>query len=191
MQSSSNPRQARHGTALLQLARQSIEHGLVTGTPMPVQLANYHSELQQPGAAFVTLQKEHRLRGCIGNLDAYQPLVNEVADNAFNAAFRDPRFPAVESAELETLKIELSVLSPHEPLHVSSEPELINALQPHIDGILLEEGCYRATFLPTVWEQLPDKLEFLQQLKLKAGLPADYWSKTLRISRYDTICYME
>ena len=176
---------------LLQLARLSIEHGLSTGKPVQVILDDFHTDLQQPGAAFVTLHKQQQLRGCIGNLNAHQPLVIDVADNAFNAAFKDPRFSAVEASELPELHVEISVLTPYEPVNVDSEAELLEVLQPHIDGIVLEEGYYRSTFLPSVWEQLPDKKQFLQHLKLKAGLPADYWSQSLRFFRYGTICYAE
>ena len=191
MQSSSSSQRETHGKPLLQLARQSIEHGLATGKPTPVSLDDFHSDLQQPGAAFVTLHKQRHLRGCIGNLNAHQPLVNDVADNAFNAAFRDPRFPAVEAAELEALQVEISVLTPYEPVEMESEAELLSILQPQIDGIVLEEGHYRSTFLPAVWEQLPDKQQFLRHLKLKAGLPENYWSQSLKIYRYTTISYAE
>ncbi|MBT8145916.1 MAG: AmmeMemoRadiSam system protein A [Gammaproteobacteria bacterium] len=191
MQSSSKTRANDHGKPLLRLARRSIEHGLATGKPVSVTLQDFHSDLQRPGAAFVTLHKQQQLRGCIGNLTAHQPLVNDVADNAFSAAFRDPRFPAVEALELTELHVEISVLTPYEPLEVGSEAELLDLLQPQIDGIVLEEGHYRSTFLPAVWEQLPDKQQFLQHLKRKAGLPADYWSPSLKIYRYRTISYAE
>jgi len=191
MQSPSSSQHETHGKPLLLLARQSIQHGLATGKPVPVTLEDFHSDLQQPGAAFVTLHKQQALRGCIGNLNAHQPLVNDVADNAFNAAFRDPRFPALETKELDALHVEISVLTPYEPVDVESEAELLSILQPRIDGIVLEEGHYRSTFLPAVWEQLPDKQQFLRHLKLKAGLPADYWSASLRIFRYRTISYAE
>jgi len=130
MQSSSssadNPQLEAHGKPLLQLARQSIEHGLICGKPVPVTLGDYHCDLQQPGAAFVTLHKQQQLRGCIGNLNAQQPLVVDVANNAFNAAFKDPRFPAVEGDELAQLLVEISVLTPYEPVIVGSETELLN-----------------------------------------------------------------
>ena len=189
MQSSSN--QHNPGEPLLQLARRSIEHGLETGRPLPVVLEDYPGDLQQPGATFVTLHKDQQLRGCIGNLTARQPLVNDVSDNAFNAAFRDPRFPAVEAVELTQLHIEISVLTPNERLAVVTEAELLDLLEPHVDGIVLEEGPYRSTFLPAVWEQLPDKRQFLRHLRVKAGLPADYWSPSIKVYKYRTVSYEE
>jgi len=184
-------KQPAFGEPLLRLARSSIEHGLETGRPLPVVLEEYPGALQQPGAAFVTLHKNRQLRGCIGNLAARQPLVKDVAENAFSAAFRDPRFPALEAMELPQLHIEISVLTPNERLAVSSEEELLEVLEPHVDGIVLEEGPYRSTFLPAVWEQLPDKRQFLQHLRVKAGLPADYWSPSLRVYKYRTVSYEE
>ena len=191
MQSSSNTPCQEHSSTLLHLARHSIEHGLETGTPAPVTLEQFHRDLQQPGAAFVTLHKGRQLRGCIGNLEAHQPLVRDVAANAFKAAFRDPRFAAVEIEELAALQVEISVLTPYEAISSESEAELLAQLRPHVDGLLLEEGSFRGTFLPAVWEQLPDKEQFLQQLKQKAGLPTDYWSQSLKIFRYRTVCYTE
>jgi AmmeMemoRadiSam system protein A len=191
MQSSSNPWQDANGKPLLQLARRSIKHGLATGKPVPVILDDFPGTLQQPGAAFVTLHKEQQLRGCIGNLNAHQPLVINVADNAFNAAFKDPRFPALAASELAVLKLEVSVLTPYELMDIDSEADLVELLQPHVDGIVLEEGYHHSTFLPSVWEQLPDKRQFLTHLKVKAGLPANYWSQSLKVFRYRTISYAE
>ena len=176
-----------HDRLLLELARQSIEHGLNTGNALPIIAREYPNRLQQTCAAFVSLHRQGDLRGCIGNLDAHQPLVTEVAENAFNAAFRDPRFPPVERAELTSLEVEIAVLTPREPINLTTEAELIEKLQPHRDGLVLEEGHHRSTFLPVVWAQLSDPEQFLRQLKLKAGLPADYWSPTLRVYRYETI----
>jgi AmmeMemoRadiSam system protein A len=190
-QSFSNRRQDALGTSLLQLARRSIAHGLATGKPVPVILDDFPGDLQQPGAAFVTLHKQQQLRGCIGNLNACQPLVIDVAENAFNAAFKDPRFPAVEASELATLKLEISVLTPRELMDFDSEADLLDLLQPGVDGIVLEEGFYRSTFLPSVWDQLPDKRQFLSHLKMKAGLPQDYWSRSLKVYRYRTISFAE
>jgi hypothetical protein len=180
-----------HDKLLLELARRSIEHGLSAGRALPIVATEFPTRLQQLGAAFVSLHRQGNLRGCIGNLDAHQPLVNEVAENAFNAAFRDPRFPRLKYTELDCLDIEISVLTPREPVDLTTEAELIEKLQPHRDGLVLEEGGYRSTFLPAVWAQLADPEQFLQQLKLKAGLPADYWSPTLRVYRYETISLKE
>jgi len=172
--------------SLLQLAAASIAHGLAHGRPLPVNPAEYPPRLRAPGAAFVTLHLQGRLRGCIGSLEAYRPLVEDVAENAFAAAFRDPRFPPLSQAEFPLLDIEVSVLSPPEALPVRSEAELLERIRPGVDGLILEEGARRGTFLPAVWESLPDPRSFVTQLKLKAGLPPDYWSDTLRVYRYHT-----
>lgn len=172
--------------ALLEVARRSIEHGLETGRPLPVDVSAYPPALQAPGASFVTLNIDGRLRGCIGSLEAVRPLVEDVAHNAFAAAFRDPRFPPVTAAEAPHLDIHVSVLSPAEPMEFESEEDLLRQIRPGVDGLILEDHGRRGTFLPSVWESLPDPRDFLQQLKLKAGLPPDHWSDTLRVWRYTT-----
>jgi len=112
--------------------------------------------------------------------------VEDVAENAFAAAFRDPRFPAISSSELADLDLHISILSPAEAMHFDSEQSLLAQLKPGLDGLILQDGYHRGTFLPSVWEQLPDAAEFLRNLKQKAGLPSDYWSDHLKISRYST-----
>lgn len=168
------------------LARQSIEHGLSHGRAIEVDPTRYPAELQVQRAAFVTLHTHGALRGCIGHLKAIQPLVRDVADNAFAAAFRDPRFPALRPSELPHLAIEISVLSTAQPLSFASEEELLTLVEPGVDGLILEEGAARGTFLPTVWESLPEPREFLRHLKQKAGLSPDHWSDDIRIKRYRT-----
>jgi AmmeMemoRadiSam system protein A len=180
-----------HRRILLGVARESIAHGLRTGRPLAVDPASFDPELQAERATFVTLNEQGRLRGCIGHLEAIQPLVADVAENAFNAAFRDPRFPPVSAGEFDALEIHISVLSPPQPMRFSSEEELLAQIRPGIDGLILEEGVYRGTFLPSVWEQLPDRRQFLAQLKLKAGLPPDYWSDTVKVYRYTTESFSE
>lgn len=176
---------ARDEQALLCLAGDVIKAG-VQGRRHAVMAQEYSSALQQQAAAFVTLHQRGRLRGCIGSLEARQALVLDVADNAWAAAFRDPRFAPVSPGDVEALDIHISVLSPPAPLQFSSEADLLMQLRPGIDGLIMEAAGRRGTFLPSVWEQLPRPGEFLQHLKLKAGLPADYWSATLRVSRYTT-----
>lgn len=173
-------------TELLKLARASIQEGLKTGRPLAVDLQQYNPALTQKRASFVTLERNGQLRGCIGMLEAVRPLVQDIVENAFAAAFRDPRFPPLSEAEYTDLDIHVSILSPAEAIHFSSEQNLIAQLQPGIDGLILQEGYRRGTFLPSVWEQLPDPAQFLRHLKQKAGLPADYWSDTLQIFRYGT-----
>ena len=173
---------ARH--SLLQLARQSIAHGLSRGQPLPVNPSHWPETLQRPVACFVTLHQHGQLRGCIGALEADRPLVTGVAENAYAAAFRDPRFPPLGADEADTLTVSISVLTPATPMHFDSEQDLLRQLRPGIDGLVLKEGHYRGTFLPSVWEQLPTPQAFLRQLKRKAGLPADHWSGRIQVSRY-------
>lgn len=171
---------------LLKLARDSIEHGLRTGKPLKIKISNYASELTVDRACFVTLERQGQLRGCIGMLEAVRPLVEDVAENAFAAAFRDPRFPPLSEDELADLDIHISILSPAELIDFSSEQDLLSKIRPGIDGLILQDGYHRGTFLPSVWEQLPDPRQFLRHLKQKAGLPTDYWSDSVKISRYTT-----
>jgi AmmeMemoRadiSam system protein A len=137
-------------------------------------------------SSFVTLKISNVLRGCIGTLEAVRPLVEDVSENAFAAAFRDPRFSPVTEAELHTLQIDISVLSSPQPMRFDSEADLIAQLRPGFDGLILEEGRRRGTFLPTVWESLPEPKEFLRQLKLKAGLHPNHWSQEMKAYRYYT-----
>lgn len=171
---------------LLQLARDSIQHGLAGGKALSVENSSYPTRLQEELACFVTLNINKTLRGCIGHLKAYQPLVVDVAENAFAAAFRDPRFPLLSESELVDLEIHVSILSPSQPIEFSSEQDLIKQLCPASDGLILEHRGHRGTFLPSVWESLPDATSFLRHLKLKAGLTADYWSDDIRMFRYTT-----
>ena len=171
---------------LLEIARRSIRHGLDRGKPLPVRADDFERPLRALRASFVTLNLQGVLRGCIGHLEATQPLVEDVADNAFAAAFRDPRFPPLSEQEFANLEIHLSILTPAVPLPCESESELLQKLRPHRDGLILAEGTRRGTFLPSVWEQLTDPKEFLCQLKRKAGLPDDYWSPDLEVLRYET-----
>ncbi|MDR9436741.1 MAG: AmmeMemoRadiSam system protein A [Thiohalophilus sp.] len=169
---------------LLAIARQSIHHGLQHGRPLSVNAQDYDESLQQPGASFITLNLHAQLRGCIGSLEAWRPLIVDVAENAYAAAFRDPRFPPVNDIEFPQLEYHISLLNPAEPMQFTSESELLAQLRPHVDGLILEDKGHRGTFLPAVWESLPEPEQFWQHLKLKAGLPADYWSDTLKVSRY-------
>jgi AmmeMemoRadiSam system protein A len=137
-------------------------------------------------ATFVTLKKNGALRGCIGSLEARFPLATDVARNAYWAAFRDPRFRAVEESELDELQIEISLLTAPEPVFHGSEADLIRQLRPGVDGPILQEGSRRGTFLPSVWASLPVPEEFIRQLKIKAGFPPDHWSEAMEVFRYRT-----
>jgi AmmeMemoRadiSam system protein A len=168
----------------MDLAWASIRHGLQHDRPLPVDLAGLPPELKRKRATFVTLQHHGRLRGCIGMLEATRPLAEDIACNAYAAAFQDPRFPPLRQSECEGLEIHLSLLTPPEPMAFHCEQDLLDQLQPGVDGLILAEGSRRGTFLPSVWEQLPTRQDFWEHLKLKAGLPAGYWSDTLKVWRY-------
>lgn len=174
---------------LLDLAEQSIRHRLEHGQGLHPDPAQFDAELQQPGACFVTLHRHGKLRGCIGSLEAYRPLVLDLAANAEAAAFSDPRFPALRPNELTGLDLHISLIGPPEALEVNSEAELLAQLEPGEDGLILQAGYHRATFLPSVWEQLPDPREFLGRLKQKAGLAENFWSDELHFQRYRTLSF--
>lgn len=177
---------AQQQAALLQTALASIESGLESGTPLQVNPDDYPPALSARRASFVTLKHAGNLRGCIGSLAPVCSLVEDVARNAFGAAFRDPRFPVLAAVELQKLEIGISVLGPTEPVNFGSEAELLGLLRPGVDGLVLQDGRHRGTFLPAVWESLPKPADFLCHLKQKAGLPGDYWSDTMEIERYTT-----
>lgn len=178
-------------STLLRLARESITYGMMYGTALPVAEKDYSEILQKHAASFVTLHSHGQLRGCIGSLSGHQALVSDVVQNAFNAAFRDPRFTPLQRDELANVHIHIEVLNPAEPLSFNSEQELINMLRPGIDGLILRDGRLTGTFLPSVWTSLPEPNVFLQQLKRKAGLPAAYWSDRIMVERYTTTAFEE
>lgn len=169
---------------LLEIARASIIEGIQNQRPLSPDPKNYAADLQAHLATFVTLNLNQQLRGCIGTLEAHQPLVKDVAHNAYSAAFRDTRFPPLTESELSALEIHISILSPAEPVQFSDEIDLVQQLRPGIDGLILTDGHHKGTFLPAVWESLPDPVEFLTHLKMKAGLAANHWGPTVVIERY-------
>lgn len=140
--------------------------------------------LLQPGATFITLTQDGELRGCIGTLEAHRPLAEDLEHNARAAAFDDPRFPALSEAELPRTRVEVSILSKPEPMRFVDEANALAQLRPGVDGVILEAGWHRATFLPQVWDQLPSPAQFMAHLKHKAGLATDYWCDEIRLSRY-------
>ncbi len=178
----------QHRNTLLALAQNSIRYGLRKGCPLAVDLNELPEALIERRATFVTLQKMGRLRGCIGTLMAQRPLAEDVAYNGWSAAFRDPRFHPVDEDELEQLDISISILSTPEPMLFDSEADLLEQIRPGEDGLILEAAGRRGTFLPSVWESLPDKRDFLAHLKLKAKLPAHFWSDEIRVFRYTAEC---
>ena len=173
-----------HGDVFLQIAKDSIEHGLSAHGPLSPALDTLPPEMVENGACFVTLNKAERLRGCIGSPEAWRPLATDVAENAFRAAFKDPRFAPLKSDEVDQLDIHLSVLSPAEPFAFSDEADLIAKLRVGEDGLIIEDQGRRALFLPSVWSQLPDPVQFVAHLKTKAGLGAAHWSDTFKASRF-------
>jgi AmmeMemoRadiSam system protein A len=175
-----------HQNLLLQLARDAILQALENPSENTSVPDSIPEALMEERATFVTLELGGRLRGCIGMLEACRPLVEDVVQNARAAAFQDPRFPPLSRDEFDRLEIHISVLSPPEAITFSSETDLLAQIRPGIDGLILQEGHQRGTFLPSVWESLTEKEEFLCQLKQKAGLPGSYWSETLQIFRYTT-----
>ncbi len=147
--------------------------------------------LAEPGACFVTLTKGGELRGCIGSLEPYRPLLQDLKQNALAAAFRDPRFPALELGELDKIRVEVSLLSSVSTIIFSDEADALAQLRPGIDGVIFEYGANRGTFLPQVWEQVPHPRDFFMHLKLKAGLKPDFWDNGVRLSRYTVKKYKE
>ncbi len=175
-----------HASELLDVARTSVEHGLQHGKQLRVEPRDYPAPLREERACFVTLNRLGRLRGCIGTLEAKRPLIEDLAANAYKSAFQDPRFAPLARNELDDLEIEVSVLTAAQPMNVQSEAELISALTPGVDGLVIDDGRHRATFLPKVWEDLKRPEEFLEHLWAKAGLGAHQWPLKLRCYRYRT-----
>jgi AmmeMemoRadiSam system protein A len=168
------------GRFLLRLARHAIERALGADQPMQEDAP----WLAKPGATFVTLRQGGQLRGCIGSLEAHRPLIQDVAYNAVAAALRDPRFLPLTPTELPETEVEVSLLSPLEPIRFSDEQDAIRQLRPGVDGVVLEYQGRRGTFLPQVWEDLPDPKRFFAHLKLKAGLSENFWADGVRLYRY-------
>ncbi len=147
--------------------------------------------LRERGACFVTLTQDGRLRGCIGTLEAHRALLDDVRANALAAAFHDPRFAPLSARELNRTEVEVSLLSPMETMTFDTETEALAQLRPGVDGVVLAFGARRSTFLPQVWEQVPEVEEFMAHLKRKAGLPADFWHGEVRLQRYTVAKWKE
>jgi len=168
-----------------ELAWASVEFGLAHGVPMSCSELDYPERLRVPGASFVTLRSNHgALLGCIGTLRPHRPLVRDIVHNAFHAAFNDPRFAPLTAAHLPGLELHVAILSALTLLDVGCEGDLLAQLRPGIDGVVIEDRETSATFLPVMWERLPEPREFLDALRDKANLPRDYWSSTMRAFRY-------
>ncbi|MDK2979790.1 MAG: uncharacterized protein PWQ55_137 [Chloroflexota bacterium] len=170
---------------LLRLARETIELTAARQALPGLDPAEYSPDLQRDGACFVTITIDEQLRGCIGALEAYQPLVLDVQEHAAAAASEDYRFPRVRPEEVPLLATEISRLTPTRPLDYTDAQDLIDKLRPGVDGVLIRDGGRRATFLPQVWEKLPDAHDFMAHLCAKMGAPADYWQhRKLDVSIY-------
>ena len=169
---------------LHEVARRSIETGVAENRAPLIDLATFPSALHARAASFITLHHHGLLRGCIGTLEPRRSMVEDVNQNAYSAAFLDRRFDPLSDDELDGLSIHISILGKTEPMAFSDKHDLLQQLQPGTDGLVLACPGHRATFLPAVWESLPDPAEFLSHLMLKAGLPADYWSDNIRVERY-------
>ena len=179
------PDAVERGAVLIAIARAAIAD--------PVEprgeFTQGHVWLRALAASFVTLRSVGELRGCIGSIDARRALGDDVARNAYAAAYRDPRFPPLEPHEHASLEVEVSVLTPRVPISVASEDEALASLRPGTDGVYLQYRETSATFLPQVWESLPDPLDFLAELRRKAGLPVRFWHPDIRLSRYSVEKY--
>jgi AmmeMemoRadiSam system protein A len=188
MTGTESPWTAERGRTLLRIARQSLSEALGFGEGPGGWDDPW---LREPGATFVTLRRWGNLRGCVGSIQAYRPLFDDIWRNARASAFHDSRFPPVEPHELREITMEVSLLSAPEPLPCTCEAEAIRILRPGVDGVIFECEESRSTFLPQVWEQLPDLREFLDHLRRKAGLPRGFWSPEVRISRYGVLKWEE
>lgn len=175
------------GEILLPIARSSISEAL----GQPLEAAENAAWLQDKAACFVTLTQQQQLRGCIGTLEAHRSLLEDVKSNARAAAFQDSRFTSLSAKELNFTEIEISLLSATQFIDFSNEQEALAQLRPGIDGVVFEYGAYRSTFLPQVWQQLPDTAEFVAHLKHKAGLSPDFWADEVKLSRYTVTKWRE
>ncbi|MBI5951484.1 MAG: AmmeMemoRadiSam system protein A [Chloroflexi bacterium] len=163
---------------LLRLAREAMECGVRRKKLPPLEKASLTPSLLEQGASFVTLTIDGELRGCIGALEAYQPLVDDVREHAIAAALEDPRFRPVAEAELDRISLEVSRLTPPVLLEYADSQDLLAKLRPHVDGVILKSDFRRATFLPQVWEKIPDAEEFLDHLCVKMGARSNLWRDT-------------
>lgn len=170
---------------LLHVARQALQLAVEERRQIKLDLTQFDEALRREGASFVTLHKHKQLRGCIGTLAAYQPLILDVAEHAVAAGTQDFRFPSVRPNEMDDIKFEISVLSEAVSLSYEDDHDLLNKLIPGVHGVVLLSGMKRATFLPQVWESIPDKENFLNQLCMKMGVSASSW----RMNHYDVSVY--
>jgi len=175
----------KYNKQLLNLAKQSIRFGLDNNAPLPIELTEFDPILREQRATFVTLKINEALRGCIGSLIAHKPLIVDLTFNAYRAAFSDTRFSPLKESEFDQLHFHISILTHPAPIKFKSEEDLIKQLRPNIDGLIMQDGNKSGTFLPSVWEQIPNPETFLKRLKVKAGLTQNYWSDNITMFRYE------
>jgi len=180
------------GTYLLKVARETIEEELFSRKGTKGDESDLPEIFDERRGTFVTLTERDSLRGCIGNIVPQESLLEGVRENAMNAAFRDPRFHPMRAEEWENVRIEVSILTNPEPLSYSDAEDLLGKLRPGVDGLIIKKGYHQATFLPQVWDQLPEKKEFLTHLCFKAGLDGDAWKGgDLEVSTYQVQAFEE
>lgn len=172
---------------LVEIARLSVKFGIEHGEAPTVKAgSNVSPALTAQRASFVTLNLDGRLRGCIGSVIAHRQLLADVAENAYKAAFSDPRFPPLKLEELDRIDVSVSILSTPRPMAFGDEADLVRQIRPDQDGLILEDAGRRGLFLPSVWSGIPRAEDFIGHLKQKAGLPSDHWSDTIKVNRYST-----
>jgi AmmeMemoRadiSam system protein A len=175
----------RDGRELISLARECIESVFRSRAMPPFPERDYSPALRQLRSAFVTLRTCEQLRGCCGSIEPTRPLAEEIWQDALASAFRDPRFPPLSAPEWPTIHLHVSVLEPPRPIEVASEEDLIARLRPGIDGLVLQCHGARATFLPSVWEDIQEPREFVRHLKAKAGWSESFWSPNVEVAIYE------
>lgn len=176
-----------YGEQLLDIAQKSLSEAVVAKKPYMPKRGKYADELFDKGASFVTLTKDGELRGCIGSFTSYRSVAADVAENAYSAAVRDARFEKLSMEELGDVKISISLLTGYELIGYKNEDDLLEKIIPNVDGLLIKDGRRQALFLPGVWQNFPDKKDFLNNLKLKAGFTPSFWSNSIKVYRFRTV----
>jgi AmmeMemoRadiSam system protein A len=180
------------GKRLLMVARNTIKNRLENTKEPQIDLKDLPEKFQERLGTFVTVTIDGNLRGCIGHIIPREALIEGIRENAINAAFKDPRFPPLTKDEFDSIEIEISILTAPQELSYIDAEDLLRKLRPGVDGVIIKRGFHEATFLPQVWDQLPDKGEFLAHLCLKAGLSYDSWRKEkLQVSTYQVQAFEE
>ena len=176
-----------YGRDLYQIARRALSEAAEHGRRFEPSRGDWPDKLFDKGAAFVTLTVNGSLRGCIGTVVPYQAVALDVAANAYEAAMEDSRFQPVKPEELPGIDIEISLLTDYEEIDFADEKELLTKIRPGVDGLIIRDGDRQGLFLPSVWEQLPGRQDFLNNLKLKAGMSPTYWSDNIKVYRFRTL----